>query len=103
MPFFFSLKRKKSIGEGSFETPKKWKAFLNEKVVFYKNLDLKQKERFEQDLYYFLNAVRITGVQTGITIEDRLLVGSSAIIPLFGFPQWTYKNLDEVLDLSVFF
>jgi Mlc titration factor MtfA (ptsG expression regulator) len=24
-------------------------------------------------------------------------VGSSAIIPLFGFPQWSYKHLDKVL------
>lgn len=97
LALFVLYKKKNATVVELIEVPKKWKAFLNEKVVFYNNLKQEQKERFELDVYNFLNDVRITGVQTKITIEDRLLVASSAVIPLFGFPQWTYKHLDEVL------
>src|SRR6185312_9486825 len=41
--------------------------------------------------------VRITGVDTNVEDIDRLLVASSAIIPIFGFPEWKYYNLREVL------
>ncbi len=30
-------------------------------------------------------------------LEDKLLVASSAIIPIFSFPDWKYSNLMEVL------
>ena len=79
------------------KAPDKWKGILTGKVHFYRNLDADQKTRFESDLVNFLGHVRVTGVQTEVTLEDRLLVASSAIIPLFGFPAWTYTHLDEVL------
>ncbi|MDX1427923.1 MAG: zinc-dependent peptidase, partial [Salegentibacter mishustinae] len=51
----------------------------------------------ESDLKKFLQEVRISGVQVEVNLEDRLLVASSAVIPLFGFPEWNYRHLDEVL------
>ena len=78
-------------------TPEKWRPILLKKVNFYRNLDQDQKLRFEHDVQQFLNQIRIVGVQVDVTLEDRLLVASSAVIPLFGFPTWTYKYLDEVL------
>ncbi|MTI37903.1 peptidase [Fulvivirga lutimaris] len=78
-------------------TPKKWKAILNQRVHFYKNLSEEKKLQFEADIQRFLQHIKITGVHTEVTLEDRLLVASSAVIPLFGFPAWSYKNLDEVL------
>jgi Mlc titration factor MtfA (ptsG expression regulator) len=95
--FFFSKRQKKEMPFKLTETPEKWRRFLKEKVNFYRNLDEQQRMQFEADLQRFLSSIKITGVQTEVTIEDRLLIASSAIIPLFGFPAWSYKNLDEVL------
>ncbi|MBL6448932.1 zinc-dependent peptidase [Fulvivirga sp. 29W222] len=78
-------------------TPERWKRLLLDKVHFYRNLNNEQRLQFEGDIQNFLSVVRITGVQCEVTLEDRLLVASSATIPLFGFPAWTYKHLDEVL------
>lgn len=79
------------------EIPSKWRAILKRKVVFYRQLSEVKRLQFESDVQRFLRAIRITGVETEVTLEDRLLVASSAVIPLFGFPAWTYKHLDEVL------
>ncbi|MEO6130431.1 MAG: M90 family metallopeptidase [Saprospiraceae bacterium] len=38
-----------------------------------------------------------TGIVTEIDETDKLLVASSAIIPIFRFPSWRYRNLNEVL------
>lgn len=96
----FFLFRKSKRPETPFElkaTPNKWRIFLKEKVNFYRNLKEEQRLQFESDLQRFLSTIKITGVQTAISMEDRLLIGSSAIIPLFGFPAWSYNNLDEVI------
>lgn len=77
--------------------PYKWKVILGDHVHFYQNLDTTQKTQFESDVQHFLTEVTISGVQTEVTLLDRLLIASSAVIPLFGFPAWTYSHLDEVL------
>lgn len=77
--------------------PPAWRSILDQKVLFYHNLDAEGKLRFEKDVLRFLANVRITGVQTDIDITDKLLVASSAAIPVFGFPEWDYTFLDEVL------
>src|SRR5688572_1509389 len=92
---FYSKQRKHSKNAGPFPTA--WKNILNEKVVFYQNLSPGERIRFEQDITRFFNNVRITGVDMEIDITDRLLVASSATIPVFGFPDWDYTFLDEVL------
>lgn len=86
-------KQSKSIPQ----IPLKWSPILESKVLFYKNLDESKRDQFEIDVYKFLSEIRIEGVQTDVTLEDRLLVASSAVIPLFGFPAWSYQYLDEVL------
>ena len=74
-----------------------WKKILKEKVRFYSNLASSEKERFEQAILQFFNDVTITGIEIKIDDIDRLLVASSAVIPLFGFPKWRYRNINEVL------
>lgn len=67
-------------------------------VHYYQQLNPTEQQRFERKIAGFLAYVRIEGV--GLTIEalDRLLVASSAIIPVFGFEEdWQYKNLSSVL------
>ena len=75
----------------------KWRVILIEKVSFYNNLTEKEKEWFEYKILEFLANVKITGIETDVEIQDRLLIASSAVIPIFEFPEWQYLNLDEVL------
>lgn len=104
---YFALKPKTSNGpskqssaqpkEAAIEFPAVWRSILDKKVLFYHNLTADEKKRFERDISRFLKKVKITGVETSIDITDKLLVASSAAIPVFGFPDWDYTFLDEVL------
>jgi len=77
--------------------PTKWRSFLETHVVFYARLTVDKKRVFEEDILRFLARVRITGIKTDVTDEDRLLVASSAVIPVFAFSAWEYSTLHEVL------
>lgn len=92
---FYIIVRKRSVNYGEF--PEKWRSTLFEKVVFYQNLEEKEKRRFEQSIMKFLANVRIKGVETEVDIEDKLLIASSAVIPIFSFKNWAYTQLNEVL------
>jgi hypothetical protein len=92
---FYSRQRKRPATATPF--PDAWKKILDEKVIFYHNLSSGEKNRFEQDIVRFLNNVRVSGVNISIDITDKLLVASSATIPVFGFPDWDYTFLNEVL------
>lgn len=68
-----------------------------QEVGFYRVLNPADKIRFEEDIRDFLSSVRITGIKTKVIDQDRLLVASSAVIPVFAFPDWKYSTLHEVL------
>lgn len=74
-----------------------WKKILHENVLFYRQLNPEERQHFELRIQHFLNTTRITGIKTRVTLTDELLVASSAIIPVFYFPDWEYINLREVL------
>ncbi len=93
---FYILWNKRRTGQ-VVDMPPLWKQVLAKKVLFYHHLSAEQKARFERDVMRFLARVRITGVHTEIDITDKLLVASSAAIPVFGFPDWNYTFLQEVL------
>lgn len=80
---------------GSF--PAEWRSLLEQNVLFYNSLDDSEKKRFEYKVQEFLLNCRITGIQTDVELNDKLLVASSAIIPIFGFDSWKYSNIREVL------
>jgi Mlc titration factor MtfA (ptsG expression regulator) len=80
-----------------------WKSILRKKVKFYEKLPAGKKKQFENDVIEFMEGCRITGVDLELNDEDRLLVASSAVIPIFGFPRWKYKNLREVLVYPTYF
>jgi Mlc titration factor MtfA (ptsG expression regulator) len=96
----YLLFRPKSIKSG-FNVPEvfpeKWKVYLLKEVNFYASLSDEDKAIFEADILRFLKRVRITGIQITVDDEDRLLVASSAVIPVFAFPEWEYSSLHEVL------
>ena len=77
--------------------PANYNSLLLEKVAFYRSISDDERERFIKKISEFLAYVRISGVDTNVDDLDRLLVACSAIIPIFGFPEWKYYNLREVL------
>ena len=77
--------------------PQKWRKVLLRYVNFYKGLNGAEKKLFEYKVKEFIINCKITGVDTEATDTDKVLVGASAIIPIFAFPEWKYKNLEEVL------
>lgn len=77
--------------------PKEWRIPLAEKVAFYNSLSKEEKEHFEFKIQEFLLNCRITGIDTTVDMEDKLLVAASAVIPIFQFRNWRYTNIYEVL------
>jgi hypothetical protein len=76
--------------------PEGYQGLLTKHVAFYRALDSTGRTRFEKKISEFLGYIRITGVDTTVDDLDRLLVASSAVIPIFGFPEWKYYNLRDV-------
>jgi Mlc titration factor MtfA (ptsG expression regulator) len=79
------------------EFPVSWRIYLRGNVAFYNALTAEEQLSFEQRVQEFLLNCRITGVGVPVDDEDKLLVAASAIIPIFGFKEWRYWNLFEVL------
>src|SRR5687768_7906807 len=97
---YFGRKRNlttKAQEEKPVEFPSAWRVILTEKVEYYSNLTPEKKLMFEDDIVHFFNTVQFEGVKTEVTITDKLLVASSAVIPVFGFPQWQYHFLKYVV------
>jgi Mlc titration factor MtfA (ptsG expression regulator) len=74
-----------------------WEQALQSHVAFFCALPEAEKERFRQLMKVFLDEVRITGVRTEVDQTIRALVAASAVIPVFGFHDWEYHRLGEVL------
>lgn len=77
--------------------PHNYKAILAADVVFYNNLPAGKQREFETRMMHFLATTRITGVKTTVEDADKVYIAASAVIPIFGFPNWEYTNLNEVL------
>lgn len=73
------------------------KKILQQYVLFYQGLKEEEKIRFEGCMQIFLQKVRITGVKTTVDDTDSVFVAAAAIIPIFGFKGWEYRNIHEVL------
>jgi hypothetical protein len=77
--------------------PDHWEQILRAHVAFFEALDEVGKARFRQLVQIFLDEVRITGIRTEVDDTIRVLVAASAAIPIFGFHDWEYHRLREVL------
>jgi Mlc titration factor MtfA (ptsG expression regulator) len=77
--------------------PARWDETLHDRVAFFRKLSNDERERFRQLVSVFLDEVRITGIGTEIDDTIRVLVAASAAIPIFGFRDWEYRRLGEVL------
>lgn len=73
------------------------KQLLAQHIDFYRNLNDTDKLYFEDKIEQFLDAVHIEGVGLEVTDTDRLMIASSAVIPIFAFKDWSYRNVTNVL------
>ena len=89
------MRRRREILDQPF--PPEWEGVLRKEVVFYRALDPEGQVRFRRELQIFLGEKRITGIKTPIDTTTLVLAGASAIIPIFGYPQWEWDQISEVL------
>jgi Mlc titration factor MtfA (ptsG expression regulator) len=95
---FFSVKKPfKNQATASKDFTPAQKDLLVQDIRYYSQLSDEDKSHFEGKIAQFLNDVRIEGVGLDLTDTDRIMVASSAVIPIFGFKDWTYRNITNVL------
>lgn len=70
---------------------------LKQHVPFYTALDSNARLRFEERMLHFLSEVTLNGANATIEPMDRVFIAASAVIPTFGFDDWEYTNIDEVI------
>jgi hypothetical protein len=99
-PFIYWLVRRRCLRRLTIMRqpfPASWEQVLQSHVTFFRALPDDEKKRFRQFVKVFLNEVRITGIRTEVDDTVRVLVAASAVIPIFGFQDWEYHRLGEVL------
>jgi Mlc titration factor MtfA (ptsG expression regulator) len=94
--YFLFVNHKKHTGTNNPFT-EVYVPMMDEHLTYYKTLDEKEKLRFQYMVKNFLNEVRIEGVGTEVTDLDKLYIAASAVVPIFGFGEWKYQNLTDVI------
>jgi len=89
------IRRRRTILTQPF--PSGWEAILQREVVFFRALDPEDQQRFRRELQLFLGEKRITGIRLELDTTTRVLAAASAIIPIFGFPEWEWDQISEIL------
>jgi len=89
------IRRRRAILAQPF--PAEWEAVLRRHVVFYRALAPEEQARFRREVQVFLGEKRITGIRLELDTTTRVLVAASAVIPIFGFPEWEWDQIREVL------
>lgn len=88
------IKRRRALRQPFPET---WRDLLRTHVAYYNHLPPDRQSQFERDVQIFLSEQPITGVGVEVTDLLRLLVASSAVMLTFGWPDWEYDNVPEIL------
>jgi len=89
------IRRRRAILRKPF--PGDWAEVLERDVVFYRALAPSDKQRFRREVQVFIGEKRITGIKTDVDTATLVLTAASAVIPIFGFPEWEWSQIDEVL------
>jgi Mlc titration factor MtfA (ptsG expression regulator) len=78
--------------------PEEWHAALNKCVPFYRRLDAEGRNRFENDVRFFLAEQHIYGPQ-GTPVPDRVkvLVAASAAMLGHGMPEWEWPTVRDIV------
>jgi Mlc titration factor MtfA (ptsG expression regulator) len=95
----FRLFGKKNTTPPAVQAPLKnnYQSLLNQHIAFYQKLDDAGKTKFEGMVAGFIETIRIEGVGLEVDELDRVLVAASAVIPIFGYNEWRYTNLTNVI------
>ncbi|MEC5145467.1 M90 family metallopeptidase [Chitinophaga sp. 212800010-3] len=93
--YFVNMYKRRQLKKTA--VPDEYQSLLEAHVRYYQQLSAAEKTRFEGMVQRFLKRTHIEGV--GVVVEplDRVLVAASAIIPIFGFKDWEYFNLTNVI------
>jgi MtfA peptidase len=94
---WFIWQKWKQKKKDALPLPADYPALLQEHVSYYRSLSDGKKREFEERVRLFLNRTKVEGVGIAIDDVDRVLVASSAIIPIFGFADWHYPLTDVLL------
>ncbi|AMR34421.1 peptidase [Mucilaginibacter sp. PAMC 26640] len=95
---FYASKRmrKKNVPMLNIIGPAHQKILIDH-IRYYNQLTEPDKTKFEDKIEQFLDDVRIEGVGLELTDTDRIMVAASAVIPIFGFKDWRFQNVTNVL------
>jgi MtfA peptidase len=77
--------------------PPTWRRVLLGHGRHYARLPEPVRREFERQLHRFVTAAKITGIETEVTEELRLLVAASAVTLTAGWPGSAWTRLSEVL------
>src|SRR5207249_584968 len=77
--------RRRRVAAREFREP--WRRALERYVRYYMVLSPEDRARFERDVAVFIDDAEITGVNTTVTDDVRVLVASSAVMLVFGRPS----------------
>lgn len=75
----------------------KYRDLLAQHVRFYQQLNPEDQQRFVLKVAEFLQDTRIEGVGLELEDLDCVLIAASALIPIFGFTDWKYPQLTNVI------
>ncbi len=89
------IRRRRAILREPF--PAEWETVLQRDVVFFRVLGPEAQRRFRRQLQVFLGEKQISGITVQLDTTTLVLAGASAIIPVFGFPDWEWDQINEVL------
>ncbi|SDG32780.1 zinc-dependent peptidase [Mucilaginibacter sp. P25] len=93
---FVFLNKKKVVNETPAATLN-YKALLELHIPYYQHLDADRKLLFERKVARLLADINIEGVGTTVSDADKVMIAASAVIPIFGFNDWKYRNLTNVI------
>jgi MtfA peptidase len=77
--------------------PQPWRIFFETRSPHYRRLPVAYRAQFDEQAQIFLAEKRITGVETEVSDEMKLLVAASAVTLSVGWPGYTWDQLAEVL------
>lgn len=89
------IRRRREILSQRF--PAEWETVLQRDVLFFRALDAESQQRFRRDVQTFIGEKRITGIKLNLDTTTLVLAAASAVIPVFGFPEWEWSQISEVL------
>ena len=89
------IRRRRAILREPF--PAEWETVLQRDVAFFRVLDPDAQQRFRRQVQVFLGEKLVTGIRMQLDATTRVLTAASAIIPIFGFPDWEWDAISEVL------